>query len=116
MTPRAFIAGCAALLSCAAAAQPVSVTDDTGTPVSLARPAQRIVSIAPSLAEVAFAAGEQRVSVAAPEFLVLRIECRQNRRATRVDVALRWRHQARIRGGDRGAVPSVAPQMDQHGR
>jgi iron complex transport system substrate-binding protein len=45
------------LLSGAAGAQAVSVTDDTGTPVTLARPAKRIVSIAPSLAEVAFAAG-----------------------------------------------------------
>lgn len=38
-------------------AQPVSVTDDRGKAVKLARPAQRIVTLAPSLAELAFAAG-----------------------------------------------------------
>ncbi len=40
-----------------AAAQPVSVTDDRGRMMTLARPAQRIVTLAPSLAELAFAAG-----------------------------------------------------------
>ena len=45
------------MLSFAAAAQQVSVTDDAGKTVALARPAQRMVSIAPSLAELAFAAG-----------------------------------------------------------
>jgi iron complex transport system substrate-binding protein len=38
-------------------AQPVSVVDDRGRTVSLARPAQRIVTLAPNLAELAFAAG-----------------------------------------------------------
>ncbi len=45
------------LTVCAAAAQPVSVVDDAGKTVTLARPAQRIVAIAPSLAELAYAAG-----------------------------------------------------------
>lgn len=40
-----------------AAAQQVSVTDDAGRTVSLPRSAQRIVAIAPSLAEMAYAAG-----------------------------------------------------------
>jgi len=40
-----------------AAAQPVSVTDDRGKAVALERPAQRIVALAPHLAELAFAAG-----------------------------------------------------------
>lgn len=40
-----------------AGAQAVSVRDDAGRTVTLARPAQRIVAIAPSLAEMAFAAG-----------------------------------------------------------
>ena len=52
----AFICGCIAFLS-AAAAQPVTVADDRGKVVKLAQPAQRIVSLAPSLAELAFAAG-----------------------------------------------------------
>ena len=41
----------------AAQAQPVSVTDDRGKLVALAQPAQRIVALAPGLAELAFAAG-----------------------------------------------------------
>jgi iron complex transport system substrate-binding protein len=41
----------------AAGAQPVAVTDDRGREVKLARPAQRIVTLAPSLTELAFAAG-----------------------------------------------------------
>ena len=41
---------------CTAYAQ-VSVTDDAGRIVTLTRPAQRIIAIAPSLAEMAFAAG-----------------------------------------------------------
>jgi iron complex transport system substrate-binding protein len=45
-------------VTCAAvAAQPVSVVDDRGKTVTLARPAQRIVTLAPSLAELAYAAG-----------------------------------------------------------
>jgi len=55
----AFICGC--LVSCSlAAAQPVSVTDDRGTKVTLAAPAQRIVALSPHLAELAFAAGAGR--------------------------------------------------------
>jgi iron complex transport system substrate-binding protein len=38
-------------------AQPVTATDDRGKAVTLARPAQRIVVLAPHLAELAFAAG-----------------------------------------------------------
>jgi iron complex transport system substrate-binding protein len=49
-----FICGC---FASAAGAQPVSVTDDAGRTVTLPRPAQRIVAIAPALAEMAFAAG-----------------------------------------------------------
>jgi iron complex transport system substrate-binding protein len=41
----------------AAQAQSVSVIDDRGKSVTLARPAQRIVALAPSLAEIAHAAG-----------------------------------------------------------
>ena len=47
----------ALLTACTATAQPAAVVDDTGRRVSLPRPAQRIVAIAPSLAELAFAAG-----------------------------------------------------------
>jgi iron complex transport system substrate-binding protein len=40
-----------------ALSQPVSVVDDRGKAVALAQPARRIVALAPSLAELAFAAG-----------------------------------------------------------
>lgn len=45
------------LVAGAAFAQPVSVVDDRGRKVALAAPAQRVVALAPSLAELAFAAG-----------------------------------------------------------
>ena len=41
----------------AVGAQPVTVTDDRGKTVTLQRPAQRIVALAPHLTELAFAAG-----------------------------------------------------------
>ena len=52
----AFICGCFAVVSIAAA-QPVSVVDDRGKALTLAQPARRIVALAPSLVELAFAAG-----------------------------------------------------------
>lgn len=52
----AYICGCLVFCSLASA-QPVSVTDDRGTPVTLAAPARRIVALSPHLAELAFAAG-----------------------------------------------------------
>src|SRR5690349_2620856 len=48
---------CACALASAAAAEPISVVDDRGRTVRLARPAQRIVALAPGLTELAFAAG-----------------------------------------------------------
>jgi iron complex transport system substrate-binding protein len=56
---RSFALGCCGVIAivAAAAAQPVSVTDDRGKTVTLARPAQRIVVLAPHVAELAFAAG-----------------------------------------------------------
>lgn len=62
-----FACGVAALLVCAAAAaQPITVTDDRGKTITIAAPAQRIVTLAPSLAELVFAAGagEKLVGVA----------------------------------------------------
>lgn len=46
-----------AILSLPAAQAAISVTDDTGVVVTLATPAQRIVSLAPHVTEVLFAAG-----------------------------------------------------------
>ena len=45
------------VVAVASLAQPVSVTDDRGKQVGVAAPAQRIVALAPSLAELTFAAG-----------------------------------------------------------
>jgi iron complex transport system substrate-binding protein len=49
------LAGLAAALPCAA--QPIVARDDLGRRVELARPAQRIVTLAPFLTELAFSAG-----------------------------------------------------------
>jgi len=49
-------------------AQPVAVVDDRGKPVGLAAPAQRIVALAPSLVELAFAAGAGERLVGAARF------------------------------------------------
>ncbi|MBI2308005.1 MAG: cobalamin-binding protein [Rhodocyclales bacterium] len=51
------LAACAGLAFCAAAHADVSVRDDLGNTVKLARPAQRIVSLAPHMTETLFAAG-----------------------------------------------------------
>jgi iron complex transport system substrate-binding protein len=48
---------CGLIAAATAFAQPVSVTDDRGKKIVLAAPAQRIIALAPSLAELAFAAG-----------------------------------------------------------
>ena len=53
--------------------------------------------------EVTFVAGERRTSVATAEFLVLEIELKQKRRATRVEVTLRWPNRPLIKiAGPRG--------------
>lgn len=49
--------GILALLAAAPARAAISVTDDTGAAVTLQRPAQRIVSLAPHVTELLFAAG-----------------------------------------------------------
>ena len=51
---------CAVLVACAFASRAhatVSVTDDTGATVSLAAPAQRVISLAPHVTELIYAAG-----------------------------------------------------------
>ena len=57
--------------------------------------------------EVTFAAGEQRTSVATAEFLLLEIEFKQKRRATRVDIRLRW--------PNRPLIKIAGPKGDDHG-
>jgi iron complex transport system substrate-binding protein len=51
---------CAALLACVysfSAHATITVTDDTGAPVSLTAPAQRVISLAPHVTELIYAAG-----------------------------------------------------------
>ena len=57
--------------------------------------------------EVTFVAGEQRTSVATAEFLVLEIEFKQKRRATRVEITLRW--------PNRPLIKIAGPKGDRHG-
>ncbi len=58
MTPNRLLWLCLWLLSTSSAlAAGISVRDDTGATVSLAQPAQRIVTLSPHLAETVFAAG-----------------------------------------------------------
>lgn len=53
MRPRLALAACllAALLAAPAAAEPITLRDDVGNNVTLARPAERIVTLVPSLTE-----------------------------------------------------------------
>jgi len=53
---------------CASAAQPVTVVDDAGRPVRLPAPANRIVSLAPHITELLFAAGAGDKVVGVSEF------------------------------------------------
>jgi iron complex transport system substrate-binding protein len=46
----------------------ISVTDDTGQPVTLEKPAQRIISLAPHITELLFAAGAGEAIVGVTEF------------------------------------------------
>ena len=50
-------AACVVAAAAAASAHALQASDDRGVTISLARPAERIVSLAPHLAEIAFAAG-----------------------------------------------------------
>ena len=56
MTLRSRLVGCALLLA-SLAAQALTVVDDRGAALELAGPARRIVSLAPHITELLFAAG-----------------------------------------------------------
>jgi iron complex transport system substrate-binding protein len=56
------------LLSAAAVMAAVTVTDDSGRELTLPRPARRIISLAPHVTELLFAAGAGRLIVGAVEF------------------------------------------------
>jgi len=68
---RAFYAGCIVVLFLVCsdvAAQDIRVIDDAGTTVVLPRPAQRIISLAPHITELLFAAGAGDKIVGAIEY------------------------------------------------
>lgn len=54
---RFFVSGIVTLLLSASAQAAISVTDDLGHTVSLAKPAQRVISLSPHVTELIFAAG-----------------------------------------------------------
>jgi len=58
--------------------------------------------------EVAFVDGEERTAVAPAEFVLLEIECTQTRRATRVEITLRW--------PNRPLIAIAEPKGEHHGR
>jgi iron complex transport system substrate-binding protein len=67
--PGAYRVRCALALLCVLCAIPLShadltLSDDAGNPIDLAQPAQRIITIAPNLAEMAYAAGAGRWLIA----------------------------------------------------
>lgn len=66
--PSLLLAGAAALLCLGLARAELRVTDDVGAEVVLARPAQRIVSLAPHLTEQLFAIGAGARIVATTDF------------------------------------------------
>ncbi len=55
--PARFLLGCLLLLGAGRVIAGISVQDDAGQTVTLAKPAQRVVSLAPHLTEMLFAAG-----------------------------------------------------------
>lgn len=57
--------------------------------------------------ELTFVDGEKQTSVATSEFLVLEIEFKQKRRATRVEITLHW--------PQRPLIKIAAPKGDRHG-
>lgn len=65
--PRCMFAAVLALAGVAAGAE-IRVTDDAGRTVTLKAPAQRIISLAPHLTELLFAAGAGKQAVGAVEF------------------------------------------------
>ena len=54
---RFFVSGIVALLLSASVQAAISVTDDLGHTVSLAKPAQRVISLSPHVTELIFSAG-----------------------------------------------------------
>lgn len=96
---RALTAVFALCLAATARAQPVAAIDDAGNRVELARPAQRIVSLAPHLTEQLFAIGAGRRIVGTTEF------------ADYPDEAKRIPRVARAHSVDLERVAALAPDL-----
>lgn len=67
-TLRFMLAVLCGLVCAAAQAQPITVQDDSGRSITLSQPAQRIISLAPSLTELLFVAGAGRHIVGVSEY------------------------------------------------
>jgi iron complex transport system substrate-binding protein len=69
MNTMKFIAACAIFFwASSACCQKITVLDDAGNRIELARPAQRIITLAPNLAELVYAAGAGNRLVAATRY------------------------------------------------
>lgn len=96
---RGLAAALALCVAFGARAQPVAATDDAGNRVELARPAQRIVSLAPHLTEQLFAIGAGARIVGTTEF------------ADYPDEARRIPRVARAHSVDLERVAALAPDL-----
>jgi iron complex transport system substrate-binding protein len=110
----AAVLACAALLAYAAARGEVSATDSSGRRITLAMPAQRIVSLAPHATELLYAAGAGAKLVAASEYSDFPEAAKRLPRvassggvdlerllALRADLVVAWRLEATARALDR---------------
>src|SRR5258706_15772599 len=105
---------CAGLAACAAASAEVSATDGSGRRITLAMPAQRIVSLAPHATELLYAAGAGDKLVAVSEYSDFPEAAKRLPRvassggidlerllALRADLVIGWRLEATARALDR---------------
>jgi iron complex transport system substrate-binding protein len=110
----AALLACAGLAACAMARGEVSVTDSSGRRITLAMPAQRIVSLAPHATELLYAAGAGAKLVAVSEYSDFPEAAKRLPRvasssgvdlerllALRADLVIAWRLEATARMLDR---------------
>ena len=63
----------------------INVIDDAGNEIRLAKPARRIVSLAPHVTEILFAAGAGSLIVGAVEYSDYPPEAKKDRKSTRLN-------------------------------
>jgi iron complex transport system substrate-binding protein len=117
-----FICVCLAFCITVSAAASIAVTDDLGRKVELAQPAQRIVTLAPFLTELAFAAGAGARVVGASAFSDYPPEARglpevassagiafESLAAARPDLVLAWADT--VRAEDVARIEGLGPRV-----